>query len=66
MSEYLTADELARKFRLSPDTVRDMARRGKIPSIRLSAKVIRFDPVAVDQALQSADTKPSQGEATHE
>ena len=55
MSEYLTADELALKLRLAPDTVREMARRGKIPSIRISPKVIRFDPLAVDQALRAVD-----------
>jgi excisionase family DNA binding protein len=52
MSEYLTADELAKKLRVKPDTVRELARRGKIPAIRISPKVIRFDPAAVDDALQ--------------
>lgn len=55
MSDYLTADELALKLRLAPDTVREMARRGKIPSIRISPKVIRFDPIAVDQTLRSIE-----------
>ena len=53
MSDYLTAEELALKLRLAPDTVREMARRGKIPAIRISPKVIRFDIAAVDQALRA-------------
>lgn len=52
MSEYLTTEELAKKLRLKPDTVRELARRGKIPAIRISPKVIRFDPTAVDDALR--------------
>jgi excisionase family DNA binding protein len=55
MSDYLTAEELALKLRLAPDTVREMARRGKIPAIRISPKVIRFDIAAVDQALRAVD-----------
>jgi len=40
-TEYLTAIELAKLLRLSAETVRQMARAGKIPSIRISPKVIR-------------------------
>lgn len=52
MSEYLTAEELAKKLRVKSDTIRELARRGKIPAIRISPKVIRFDPAAVDDALR--------------
>jgi hypothetical protein len=50
-TDYLTAAELARRPRLTPNTVRQMARDGRIPSIRLSPKVIRFVPQAVSEAL---------------
>ena len=52
MSEYLTATQLATRLQVSPDTVRSWAKAGRIPEIRVSAKVRRFDPVAVDQALR--------------
>ncbi len=68
MSEYLTADELALVLRLSPDTVRDLARRGKIPSIRISRKIIRYDRSAVDEALRATvdDVSPTGSEVPHE
>jgi len=50
-TEYLTAEELGHRLRLSTETIRQMARDGKLPCIRLSAKVIRFDPRAVARAL---------------
>jgi excisionase family DNA binding protein len=52
-AEYLTAAELARRLKLSTETVRQMARDGRIPVIRLSAKVIRFDAGQVAQCLTS-------------
>jgi excisionase family DNA binding protein len=50
-TDYLTAAELGRRLRLSPETIHQMARDGRIPCIRLSAKVIRFDAEAVAAAL---------------
>ena len=57
MSELLTADEVAEKLRVRPDTVRGWAREGKIPSIRLSHKVVRFDGDAVVQALTEREER---------
>jgi excisionase family DNA binding protein len=54
MSELLTADELAQRLRLRPGTVRRWALAGKIPAIRISAKVVRFDPADVERALRKA------------
>lgn len=51
--DLLTADELAERLRLRPSTVRIWARLGRIPSLRLSPKVIRFDVSAVVKALQA-------------
>lgn len=57
-TELFTAEELANRLRVRPDTVRNWARRGLIPAVRLSPKVIRFDLAAVVEATtrpQSAD-----------
>ncbi len=51
MCELLTAGELAERLRIKPSTVSVWARAGRIPSIKLSRKVIRFDVVAVIDAL---------------
>ena len=63
VTEYLTAKELARRLRLSTDTVRQMARDGKIPCLRISAKAIRFDPQAVAHALRQPRRKEVAGNA---
>ena len=51
MNDYLTAAQLAERLQVSADTVRGWAKSGRIPEIRISPKVRRFDPVAVAQAL---------------
>ncbi len=53
VTELLTARELAKRLRVSPETVRAWARRGSIPAVRLSRKVIRFDADAVIAALSA-------------
>jgi len=45
--ELLTATEVAERLHLRPSTVQAWARDGRIPSLRLSHKVIRFDWQAV-------------------
>lgn len=50
-SEFLTARELARRFNVSPETVRAWGRSGRIPTLRLSRKVVRYDVAAVMKAL---------------
>ena len=39
-----TPIEIAKWMRLSPRTVLDLARRGKIPTVRLNDRVLRFHP----------------------
>ncbi len=56
-TDLLTAHELAERLRVSPDTVLTWARRGEIPTLRLSPKVIRFDPRAVLAALTERSEK---------
>ncbi len=49
--EYLTAEEVATRLRIQPDTVRDWVRRGLLPVVRLTPKVVRFEWSAVVQAM---------------
>jgi excisionase family DNA binding protein len=51
-TELLTVDQLAERLRLRPHTVRAWARRGRIPVIRLSHKVVRFSWSAVLAVLK--------------
>jgi len=50
-NELLTASELAGRLQIRPRTVQSWARQGRIPTVRLSAKVVRFDWRAVLTAL---------------
>ena len=56
MGELLTAAEMAARIRVRPTTLQEWAREGKIPSIRINPKVIRFDAEAVILAL--SERKP--------
>ena len=55
--ELLTTEELAGRLKVKPITVRDWARRGLIPRLRLSPKVIRFDLAAVLEAIRQKGTR---------
>ncbi|MCC6321078.1 MAG: helix-turn-helix domain-containing protein [Phycisphaerales bacterium] len=57
-TELLTARELAKRLRVSPETVRDWSRRGCIPTLRLSRKAIRYNLGAV---LSTLSTTPAKG-----
>jgi predicted site-specific integrase-resolvase len=59
MRELLTAEELSRRLKVSPETVRKWGRQAKIPVIRISPKVLRFDIEAVEAVL----VEPSAGRA---
>lgn len=52
MSELVTAKELADRLRLRPSTIKRWAQEGFIPSLRLSGKVVRFDPEAVERTIR--------------
>jgi excisionase family DNA binding protein len=47
----LTANQLAKHLGVSPATVLLWVERRELPSIRLSKRTIRFDPVAVEKWL---------------
>ena len=53
-SELLTAEELAERLRVKPDTVRIWTRAGRIPCVRITPKVVRYDVAAVLAKLSAA------------
>lgn len=66
MEQLLTAEELGRRLRLGPDTVKLWARRGLIPSIRATSKTLRFDPSEVMRALRRRDEEVEEQDAASE
>ena len=50
-TEFLTPKQLAVKLNVQVSTILRWARHGRIPSIKATARCIRFDSVAVDNAL---------------
>jgi hypothetical protein len=56
ISELKTAEEVGAVVRLDAATVHRLARLGRIPSLRLSKKTVRFDLAAVLAAM-GAPTK---------
>ncbi len=50
-TELLTADELADRLQVRPSTVRRWARERRIPTVRLTPKVVRYDLAAVVDAM---------------
>lgn len=63
MGEILTAAQLADRLHVTADTVRSWARSGRIPEIRISAKVRRFDAEEVMASLRTQGD--GQREASH-
>lgn len=61
MNELITAQELAERLKLTPETVKLWAREGKIPVIRITPKTVRFDPVAVLAALSQREKGETSG-----
>lgn len=57
MPELLTTEELARRLKISPHTVRIWSRDGKIPTVWLSSTVRRFDPEAVLSTLNARQSQ---------
>lgn len=52
--EFLTARQLAAILQVSEATVRRLAQKGRIPSIRITPHLIRFHLKAVREALDGA------------
>lgn len=57
--EFLTARQLASIMQVSESTVRRLAREGRIPSVRLTPRLIRFNLKAVRHALDG-NSRPRQ------
>lgn len=53
MAELITALQLAERLNLTPSTIRQWARLGFIPSIKISHKVTRFEWENVVEALKT-------------
>jgi excisionase family DNA binding protein len=49
--QFLTARQLAAILQVSEATVRRLARKGRIPSIRLTPRIMRFHLESVREAL---------------
>lgn len=56
--EFLTARQLAAIMQVSESTVRRLAREGRIPSVRLTTRIVRFNLKAVRHALDGHATRP--------
>lgn len=50
--EFLTARQLASVLQVSESTVRRLAREGRIPCVRLTTRLLRFNLKAVCRALE--------------
>ncbi|MDQ1558307.1 MAG: Helix-turn-helix domain [Pyrinomonadaceae bacterium] len=55
--EFLTARQLAGLLQVSESTVRRLAREGRIPSVRLTSRLMRFHLSSVMSALDGTQTK---------
>ena len=53
--EFLTARQLAEVLQVSESTVRRLARDGRIPCVRLTPRLLRFNLKAVCRALDGGD-----------
>ena len=62
--EFLTARQLAAHLQVSESTVRRLAARRRIPSVRLTPRIIRFHLDAVREALEVPRYRIRHGEYT--
>ena len=62
--EFLTARQLAKILQVSESTVRRLAREGRIPSIRLTSRLLRFHLQSVMSALDGTQQKTRTRRAT--
>jgi excisionase family DNA binding protein len=62
--EFLTARQLAAVLQVSESTVRRLAQKGRIPSVRITPHIIRFHLQAVRDALDGV--KRSRRQAANE
>ena len=60
--EFLTARQLAQVLQVSESTVRRLARKRRIPSVRLTPRIVRFHLDAVREALEVPRSRIHHGE----
>jgi excisionase family DNA binding protein len=60
--EFLTAKQLAQVLQVSESTVRRLAAKRRIPSVRLTPRIIRFHLDAVREALEVPKHRIRHGE----
>ena len=60
--EFLTAKQLAQVLQVSESTVRRLAAKRRIPSVRLTPRIIRFHLDAVREALDVPKYRIRHGE----
>ena len=59
MAKYWTSQQVAEYLNLTVYRVRELARDGLLPSVRTCPRgQLRFDPAAVEQALQASTAIP--------
>jgi excisionase family DNA binding protein len=56
-TELLTVSQLAERLHVRPRTVQSWARQGRIPTVKLSSKVVRFDWQAVLTVIRDRSTR---------
>ena len=62
--EFLTSRQLAEVLQVSESTVRRLAREGRIPCVRLTPRLLRFNLKAVYRALDGNDA-PNKSKRRH-
>ena len=62
--EFLTARQLAKILQVSESTVRRLARKRRIPSVRVTPRIVRFHLDAVREALDVPRHRIRHGEFT--
>ncbi|MBD0370257.1 MAG: helix-turn-helix domain-containing protein [Pyrinomonadaceae bacterium] len=64
--QFLTARQLAAILQVSEATVRRLARKGRLPSIRLTPRIVRFHLQSVREALDGGRPRTKRTDAEAE
>ena len=57
MSSLVTAEQMGERLSLAAGTIKRWASEGIIPCLKLSGKIVRFDPEEVEKALKQKAMK---------
>ncbi|MFN7931552.1 MAG: helix-turn-helix domain-containing protein [Blastocatellia bacterium] len=56
LTQFLTTEEVATRYRLKPKTIHKLVRDGDLPVRRLKgSRLLRFDPLDIDAFTQNAE-----------